>query len=170
VRRLVPLITLIVLLTPGPAGAKEQAVEVCGGSGCVNVPDRGDAGLLHSTGARSAAPDPAPFYVVRFHSGPTSRASIAWSYLYVPSASAMRGNEFGSGSVRWMRAPFLGPLVADLTENLEPYPASPTWTPSTPVEEPGFAVGWAALVAVAAVAAGALALRSSRRLRAQSAG
>jgi hypothetical protein len=136
----------------------------------VNVPDRGDAGLLHSTGARGAAPDPAPFYVVRFHAGPTSRAPIAWSYLYVPSASAIRGNEFGSGSVRWMQATFLGPLVADLTDELEPYPASPTWTPSTPAEEPGFAVGWAALVAVAAVAAGALALLGRRRLRPQGAG
>jgi hypothetical protein len=159
VRRLVPLIVLVLLASTPVAKAKELPVEVCGAGGCVTVSDRGLAGFLHSTGAPGVAPDPAPFYVVRFRSGAGPRSPIAWSYLYVPSASAMRGNEFGSGPVRWMRASFLAPEMAELTKDLEPYPASPTWTPSTSARDEGFPVGWVALGALAGVALAALALR-----------
>jgi hypothetical protein len=164
VRRTVPLIVIVLLASAAVAWAKELPVDVCGAGGCVTVTDRGLAGLLHSTGAPSAAPDPAPFYVVRFRSGASSRAPIAWSYLYVASASAMRGNEFGSGPVRWMRASFLAPEIAELTKDLEPYPASPTWTASVPGRDNGFPFGWLALGALAGTAVVALALRRLGRL------
>jgi hypothetical protein len=165
VRRLVPLIVIVLLASAAVARAKELPVEVCGAGGCVTVSDRGLAGFLHSTGASSVAPAPAPFYVVRFRSEASSRAPIAWSYLYVPSASAMRGNEFGSGPVRWMRASFLAPAVAELTNDLEPYPTSPTWTPTVPARDDGLPFAWLALGALAGAAVVALALRRLGGLR-----
>ena len=42
----------------------------------------------------------------------------------------MRGTNIGTGPVRWMQASLLSPLLAELTEGLEPYPASSTWTPA----------------------------------------
>ena len=69
--------------------------EFCGAGGCVTVSDPGQVGALHSTGAPTVTPDPAPFYIVRFRPGVDS--PILWSYLYVPSARALRANDFGRG-------------------------------------------------------------------------
>lgn len=159
-KRLLPLIGLVLLATAPAAWAKEMPAEVCGADGCVTVSDPGDVGALHSTGAATVTPDPAPFYIVRFRARVDSGAPILWSYIYVPSARALRANDFGRGPVRWRGAEFLHPLVAELTKELEPYPASPTWTPTVPARNEGFPAGWAALGALAAAAVVALALRA----------
>ena len=153
VRRLAPLIVITFLASAASAVAKELPVEVCGADRCLPVSDRGTAGFLHSTGAPTGAPEPAPFFVVRFRSASGSRPPVAWSYLYVPSAGAMRGDDFGSGSVRWMRAKFLAPVIAKLTQDIEPYPASPTWTPNAAARDDGSPLLWLALGAPAAMLA-----------------
>jgi hypothetical protein len=165
--RLVQLIVVVILLATAPAaGAKELTAQVCGAGGCVTVSDRGQSGALHSTGVRAGPPDPAPFYVVRFRETEPGRP-IAWSYLYVASARAMRGNEFGSGPVRWMRAPSLiVSILGELTNGLEPYPASSTWKPTVSARAKPFPLVWAilgALASVAVIAIGLQRLRSRRR-------
>lgn len=87
-----------------------------------------------------------------------SQAAIFWSYLYVPSAGAQRATDFGRGPVRWRGVEFLRPLVAELTKELEPYPASPTWTPIVPARDEGFPVGWVVVGALGGAALVALAL------------
>jgi hypothetical protein len=86
--------------------------------------------MLHSTGATRAAPDPAPFYVVRFRSGSERSATVTWSYVYVPSAKAMHANDYGHGPEKWMGARFLDPLIRELTKGLNPFPASSKWSPA----------------------------------------
>jgi hypothetical protein len=148
----------VLLMSPATvAFGKESPVEVCGADGCVQVLDRGLRGFLHSTGARGPAPDPAPFYVVRFRADASSRAPITWSYVYVPSAKAMRGTAFGSGPVRWMRAAFLAPAFDAFADDLDPYPASSTWTPRVPPPDDRFSLPWLALGLLGAITAGALA-------------
>jgi len=156
-RRLVTLIGLV-LLTGAPAAEAKGIAQVCGADGCATVTDPGLVGPLRSTFGPAPAPKPAPFYVVRFCSTPDCRGPIDWSYLYVPSAKAMRANNIGSGPVHWMQASLLTPLVAQLTKGLEPYPASLTWTPATPrpatpTRDDAFSIAWVALAALAAVIA-----------------
>jgi hypothetical protein len=155
---LIPLIALALLGSAPAVAAKEMTVEVCGAADCVTVSDPGRVGSLHSTGAPSTSPEPAPFYVVRFRSQDDPRTAIAGTYLDVPRAREMRGDEFGSGPVHWMTAPFLDPLLAELTADLEPYPSSPTWTPTAAAPERGHSIGWGVLVALALAAAAAIAL------------
>jgi hypothetical protein len=157
-RRLITVAALGVLATATVAQAKEMPAEVCGAGGCVTVSNPGQVGALHSTGAPTAAPEPAPFFVVRFRSGVDARAPILWSYLYVPSVRAQRANDFGRGPVRWRRAEFVRPLLAELTKELEPYAASPTWTRTVSASDEGFPVGWVALGALGGAAFVVLAL------------
>ena len=153
VRQLVPLTVAVFLFSAAVAGAKELPVEICGAAGCVTVSDRGSAGFLHSTGTSTAAPDPAPFFVVRFGFAAGVRSPGTWSYVYVPSRRAMRADDFGSGRLRWMAAPFLAPAIAESTENLEPYPPSPTWTPSVAARDEDSPFAWLALGTPAAMLA-----------------
>jgi hypothetical protein len=157
VRRLVPLIALV-LLAGAPAAEAKEIAQVCGAGDCATVIDPGLVGPLRSTFGPAPAPKPAPFYVVRFCPGADCRKGSDWSYLYVPSARAMRADNIGSGPIRWMQASQLRPLLAQLTEGLEPYRASPTWTPAThghvtPAGDTGVPFGWVAPAALAAVIA-----------------
>jgi hypothetical protein len=157
-RRLITLIALVLLASAPAAQAKEQPAQICGAGGCTTVTDPGDVGYLHSTFGPTRAPKPAPFYVVRFCSRADCRGPSEWSYLYVPSARAMRANNIGSGPVRWMQASLLSSLLAELTKDLEPYPASPTWTPAAPkpakvTGDNGLPIGWIAVAVPAATIA-----------------
>jgi hypothetical protein len=159
----------LVLLTGAPAAEAKGIAQVCGAGGCATVIDPGLVGPLRSTFGPAPAPKPAPFYVVRFCSGADCRGPIDWSYLYVPSARAMRANNIGSGPIHWMQASLLSPLLAQLTKGLEPYPASATWTPAaprpvTPAGGTGLPVGLVAPAALAAVIAFTL-WRLGRRRR-----
>ena len=129
-RRLLPLIALVLLAGPPAAEAKGTA-QVCGAGGCTTVTDPGLVGPLRSTFGPAPAPEPAPFFVVRFCAQANCRGQIDWSYLYVPSAKVMRANNMGSGAVHWMEASLLSSLLAQLTKGVDPYPESPTWQPST---------------------------------------
>jgi hypothetical protein len=135
VRRLVsPRITLVLLAAalpplapPATAAAKgEQTVKVCGASACMSTDDPGVVGPLHSTFAPTSAPAPAPFYVVRFEQRAARQQREVWSYIYVPSARAMRSDAFGKGPIGWQDASLIRATLPDLTR-LEPYPASPAW-------------------------------------------
>lgn len=155
-RRLVTLIALL-LLAGAPAAEAKGTAQVCGAGGCVTVTDPGVVGPLRSTFGPARAPKPAPFYVVRFCSRADCRGPIDWSYLYVPSARVMRANHIGSGPVRWMQASLLSSLVAELTKNLKPYPASPAWTPAArparSTGDKGFPIGWITVAVLAAAIA-----------------
>lgn len=152
-RRLVTLIALV-LMAGAPAAQAKGTAQICGASGCTTVTDPGDVGNLRSTFGPTRAPEPAPFYVVRFCSQADCRGLGDWNYLYVPSAKAMRADNIGKGPVRWMQASLLSSLLAELTRDLEPYPASPTWTPvtidpTTVTGEDRFPVGWIAVAGLA---------------------
>jgi hypothetical protein len=88
--------------------------------------DPGVVGPLHSTFAPTAAPAPAPFYVVRFEQRAARRQREVWSYVYVPSARAMRSDAFGEGPIRWQDASLIRANLHNLTR-LAPYPASTAW-------------------------------------------
>jgi hypothetical protein len=135
VRRLVsPRITLVLLAAalpplalPATAVAKgEQTVKVCGASACMSTDDPGVVGPLHSTFAPTAAPAPAPFFVVRFEQRAARRQREVWSYVYVPSARAMPSDAFGEGPIRWQDASLISANLPDLTR-LDPYPAATAW-------------------------------------------
>jgi hypothetical protein len=168
VRRLVALIALI-LLAGAPVAEAKGTAQVCGAGGCKTVTDPGLVGPLRSTFGPARAPRPAPFYVVRFCPGVDCEGRIDSSYLYVPSARAMRANNIGSGPVHWMQASLLSSLLAQLTRGLEPYPASPTWMPTVPAKrvtsahDRGLPVGWVALATLAATAVIALTAWQRRR-------
>jgi len=167
-RRLIALATLVLLAGATAAEAKGTA-EVCGAGGCATVTDPGLVGPLRSTFGPAPAPTPAPFYVVRFCSTGDCRGPAEWSYLYVPSADAMRADNIGSGRVHWMRASLLGPLLGPLTRGLEPYPASATWTPATPgpaaPSDAGWPIGLVALTSLGLAALIAITAWRSGRLR-----
>jgi hypothetical protein len=156
-RRLVTLIALVFLVA-APAAQAKGIAQICGATGCATVTNPGDVGYLRSTFGPTPAPKPAPFYVVRFCPRADCRRPSEWSYLYVPSARAMRADNIGSGPVRWMQASLLSSLLADLTKDLEPYPASPTWTPAAPkpataTGDNGLPIGWMGVALLAAVIA-----------------
>lgn len=166
-KRLVTLIALV-LLAGAPAAQAKGTAQICGASGCTTVTDPGDVGNLRSAFGPTRAPKPAPFYVVRFCSQADCRGPSDWTYLYVPSAKAMRADNIGSGPVRWMQASLLSSLLAELTRDLEPYPASATWTPATtnPTKTTGdnrFPIGWIAVAVLAATIAFILWRLGSRR-------
>jgi hypothetical protein len=83
-----------------------------------------------------------------------------WSYLYVPSARATRGNPFGERSSAWSSVRFPAPLLDRLTNGLEPYPTSPSWRPTAPGAGGRFPMRWVAIGALAVIAALALRRRS----------
>ena len=123
-------LTTVFLLAVAPAAEAKGTAQICGGAGCTTLSDPGIVGPLRSTFDSAPAPEPAPFYLVRFcggADGTNCRGPSEWSYLYVPSAKAMLADDIGSGPVRWMHASLLSSLLAGLTKGLDPYPASPTW-------------------------------------------
>ena len=126
---------------------------------------------LRSTFDPAPAPTPSPFYVVRFCSAADCRGSIDWSYIYVPSARAMRADEMGSGPVRWMQASLLQPLLEPVTNRLEPYTATSAWSPAPRAtggtRDAGFPFGWVALagLSVGVIGATAAVLGRPRRVR-----
>jgi hypothetical protein len=91
-----------------PAAAERaDIVKVCGVSACIEtdiqkqvVPLRSNIGAPLSTAAEG------PSYVVRFaERTKDGQRHEVWSYLYVPSAGAMRSDEFGHGPARWRDVP-----------------------------------------------------------------
>lgn len=166
-RRLVTLIALV-LLAGAPAAHAKGTAQICGATGCTTVTDPGDVGNLRSTFGPTRAPRPAPFYVVRFCSQADCGGPKDWTYLYVPSAKAMRADGMGSGPVRWMQASLLSSLLAELTKDLEPTPAPPSWTLATTnaTETTGdsrFPIGWIAVAVLAATIALSLWRLGARR-------
>jgi hypothetical protein len=170
VKRLIALM-VVVLLLPAPAAEAKATAQVCGATRCETVTDPGVVGPLRSTFGPARAPKPSPFYLVRFCSNADCRGRIEWSYLYVPSARTMRANNMGSGPVRWMHASLLQPLLVPVTKGLEPYSATPTWSPAPRVtrgtSDTGFPLGWVALavLGVGAIGASAAAFGRPRRER-----
>lgn len=70
----------------------------------------------------------------------------------------MWANNMGSGPVHWMQASLLSSLLDQLTKDLEPYAASPTWTPAAPrsakpTGDNGVPIGWIAVAVLAAAIA-----------------
>jgi hypothetical protein len=92
----------------------------------MSTDDPGVVGPLHSTFAPTAAPAPAPFFVVRFEQRAARRQREVWSYVYVPSARAMPSDAFGEGPIRWQDASLISANLPDLTR-LDPYPAATAW-------------------------------------------
>jgi hypothetical protein len=116
-------VTLSLIAAGGAEAKTESTVSVCGVAACMSTDDPGLVGPLHSTFAAGPRPKPAPFYVVRFD---VAGRRNAWSYIYAPSISAMRSDDFGKGPARWQDAALLAGSLPDLTR-LEPYPASAAW-------------------------------------------
>jgi hypothetical protein len=156
-KQLVTLICLVLPLAGAAAAEAKGRAQVCGASGCTTLTDPADAGNLRSTFEPTRAPKPAPFYVVRFCSRWNCRGPSEWSYLYVPSATAMRADNFGSGPVRWMQASVLSSLLTELTKDIDPYPASPTWTPVATTQAratvDSVSISWIAVAVLAATIA-----------------
>jgi hypothetical protein len=164
--RILVLLALVVFLAGAPAASAKGMAEICGGAGCATPSDPGVVGSLRSTFEAAPAPAPAPFFLVRFCGGTDGtdcRGPSEWSYLYVPSAKAMRADNIGSGPVHWMNASLLSSLLDDLTRDLEPYPASPTWARTAASPDKRSPLVWVAAAAVAVVALTLIGLARRRR-------
>lgn len=171
VRLLIGLGCAVALLAPTPALAKgPDRASICGASGCVTVANVEEVNVLALWTAGFEVrnePPAAPFFTVELT---TTRGAVAkWSYVYVPSARALKiiradfsggisgvqpMNEWVSASTEVLAA------YETATSAMPPFPASAGWIVSTPDERD---VTWL-IVALMSAAAALVALLFLRRI------
>lgn len=160
-RLLIGLVCAVALLAVTPALAKgPDLASVCGASGCARLDDVDEVNVLALWTAGFEVrkePPTAPFFTVELNS--TRGAVAKWSYLYVPSAGALKiiradfsggisgvqpMNEWVSPSTEVLAA------YATATAAMSPFPASAGWIVGTP---DGRDVPWLIVALVSAAAA-----------------
>ena len=160
---------LFALTASTTALAKVETVTVCGESGCATItePEDVNALALYSGGyGERAEPEPAPFFTVTL--APRTGTSQEWSFLYVPSARAVKvvRADFSDGITGmhtkndWV-SPGAEALAANeqATESLTAFPATDDWVVSG---SDGRDVPWLPVVAALAAMLLALLLLSRR--------
>lgn len=168
-RLLVGLVCVVALLAATPALAKgPDLASICGASGCATVDDVEEVNVLALWTAGFVVreePPTAPFFTVELT---TTRGAVAkWSYLYVPSARALKiiradfsGGISGVQPMNEWVSPSAQVLAAyeTATAAMSPFPASAGWIVGTPDERD---VPWpiVALLSAAAALAALLILR-----------
>jgi hypothetical protein len=147
------------LAAPAAAAKGPDTARICGVSQCITVTsvDRvNDLALMSSGFGMRTAPRPEPFFTIELTS--SRQEAVRWSFLYVPSASAIRiiRADF-SGTFRQNTSPaWVSPsrsvatAYANATATMEPYPADAEWVPRAG----GRSVPW--LVVLALAVAGAI--------------
>jgi hypothetical protein len=173
VTRFACLLAAAVLVVAPEAVAKgPDIVRVCGASGCSEIHDVAEVNALalYTSGFESRSePAAAPFFTVHLTSSVHDLGNAGWSFLYVPSARALK----------IIRADFSGGVYDEPTTNswvslsdealaayqratpvMSPFPANADWVVSTTDDRES---RW--LIVMLVVAAGAVALLLlSRRL------
>lgn len=164
-RILVGLVCAVALLAATPALAKgPDLASICGASGCATVDDvdRVNVLALWTAGFEvRKEPPAAPFFTVELT---TTRGAVAkWSYLYVPSAHALKiiradfsGGISGVQPMNEWVSPSAEVLAAyDMaTAVMSPFPATAGWVVTKPGERdvPWLAVGFlSAVIALVAL-------------------
>lgn len=170
-RLFIGLSCVVALLAVTPALAKgPDLASICGASGCATVDDVEKVNVLALWTAGFEVrkePPTAPFFTVELT---TTRGAVAkWSYLYVPSARALKiiradfsGGISGVQPMNEWVSPSTGVLAAydTATAAMSPFPASAGWIVGTPDERD---VPWL-IVALLGTAAALVALLLSRRI------
>lgn len=170
-RLLIGLVCAVALLAVTPALAKgPDLASICGASGCATVDDVEKVNVLALWTAGFEVrkePPTAPFFTVELT---TTRGAVAkWSYLYVPSARALKiiradfsGGISGVQPMNEWVSPSTEVLGAyeTATAAMSPFPASAGWIVGTPDERD---VPWL-IVALLSAAAALVALLSLRRI------
>lgn len=171
VRHLIGLACAVALLAVTPALAKgPDLASICGTSGCATVDDIEEVNVLALWTAGFEVrkePPTAPFFTVELT---TTRGAVAkWSYVYVPSARALKiiradfsGGISGVQPMNEWVSPSTEVLAAyeTATSAMSPFPASAGWIVGTPDERD---VPWL-IVALLSAAAALVALLFLRRI------
>ena len=126
----------LALAVPPAAAAKDLTrAEVCGQSGCAELPrDKSGDGLIQLRGSEgravSAPPSEAPYYLLVWEFGPPAEdgQTARFATLYTPSANLVAAPGMRPGSVEWFGAsPAVLDKVREATSGLEPYAAPKRW-------------------------------------------
>jgi hypothetical protein len=128
----VVITTAAALALPAAAASKEiEHVNACGAAGCDDVTSIAAPAALDGGGRANPPGAAAPFFriEVKVRAGD---AHDGWSFLYVPSAQKVQGDD---GT--WMNPTTASLRALDrLVKGLEPLPADRLALPSTPGEAP----------------------------------
>jgi hypothetical protein len=163
------------ILVPSAQAKGPDTARICGASGCTTIAAVAEVNqlALYTSGFESRSePPPAPFFTVELTSSIHDPGATSWSFLYVPSAQA----------VKIIRADFSGGVYDEQTKNswvspsdetlaayrratpvMSPFPANPAWEIAPAREErevPWLIVG-SAFAAFAVVASLLLSRRVS---------
>jgi hypothetical protein len=172
----------LALAVPPTAAAKDLTrAEVCGQSGCAELPrDKSGDGLIQLRGSEgrevSAPPSEAPYYLLVWDFGPPTDdgQTARFATLYTPSANLLAAPGMKPDSVEWFgAAPAVLDKVREATSGLEPYAAPERWptvisppsaSPAAPARA-GDGGEWARLALAAALALLAIAIVFALALR-----
>ena len=186
-KRWIMLVLALALALPPLAAAKELTkAQVCGRSGCAELPrNRSGDGLIQLRGSEgrevSAPPKEGPYYLLVWEFGPPAEngQTARFATLYAPSANLVAAPGMKPGSVEWFGASkAVLDKVRGAIRGLEPFAAPKQWptaisppannppTTSAPGSDGRDWTPWAfAAGAALVVIAGAFSL--ARRLRLQ---
>jgi hypothetical protein len=122
-------------LTPAAAAKDLTRAEVCGQSGCAELPrDRNGDGLIQLRGSEgrdvSPAPRAEPYYLLVWEFGPPVEdgQTARFATLYAPSADLVAAPGMNPGSVEWFGAPeAVLDKVRGAIRGLEPFAAPKQW-------------------------------------------
>ena len=171
------VLAVVGLVAAPSAQAKgPDTARICGASGCSEIEDVAQVNVLalYTSGVEARSEPPAaPFFTVELNSSIHDPGSAGWSFLYVPSARA----------VKIIRADFSGGVYGPQTTNtwvslsddalaayeratpvMSPFPANEEWVVSGPNDRD---VPWLIVGLVGALAAAAGLLLLARRVAAR---
>jgi hypothetical protein len=122
-------------LTPAAAAKDLTRAEVCGQSGCADLPrDANGDGLIQLRGSEgrevSPAPKAAPYYLLVWEFGPPAEdgQTARFATLYAPSADLVAAPGMNPGSIEWFGASeAVLDKVREAIRGLEPFAAPQQW-------------------------------------------
>jgi hypothetical protein len=170
-------------LTPAAAAKDLTNAQVCGRSGCADLPrDKNGDGLIQLRGSegREVLPPPSvePYYLLVWEFGPPAEdgQTARFATLYAPSADVVAAPGMYAGSIEWFGASeAVLDKVRTAVRGLEPYAAPERWPRAIsppPIDAPSAPLasarrdwtGWAVAAALALIAV-AIVFALVRRIR-----
>jgi hypothetical protein len=158
------LVAAAAVVVPSASAKGPDTARICGASGCTTIQDVSTVNTLalYTSGFEPrSAPRPAPFFTVELTSSIHDPGAAGWSFLYVPSARALKivRADFSGGvydePTRDSWASLSGEALAAYrraTPVMSPFPADPAWIVASTANERE--VPW--WIVALAIAAGAV--------------